>query len=141
VYDNTEYMLKNLLAYEQTSKKRGDLTRYADIMDSLIDTVEDVAVLTKAGVITNLLGSDERLVQMWNDMCINVVIRPSRAWVDLSNDVWDHYKTCWRHWAVEFIDTYFSRPWYSVSLIVGFFLLGSSIAQAILTGLDYKSTH
>ena len=52
----------------------GEFAKYAVIMDSTIDTAEDLAILTKAGVIVNHLGSDQKLVNMWNNMSESVTI-------------------------------------------------------------------
>ena len=71
-------VLRNLLAHviEQTSKIRDELTMYVVIIDMLIDTKEDLAISTRQEVIENHLENDERLVEMWNDMCVNVSTRP-----------------------------------------------------------------
>ena len=73
-------------------RQEGDFTKYAVIMDSLIDTPEDVAILTKADVIENHLGSDEKLLKMWNDMCITVSDRPCQDWDNMIEDVLDDYE-------------------------------------------------
>ena len=142
VTDRTEDVLRNLLAHEQTSKASGEFTKYVVIMDSLIDTPEDVAILTKAQVIENHLGSDEKLLKMWNDMCTNIDIRTCERWDNLIVDVLHHYESPWRPMYVEFREKYFSRPWLAISLLVGFLLLLMSILQ---TGYGiaayYQSSH
>ena len=103
VNDRTEDVLRNLVAHEQTSKSSGDFTKYVAIMDSLIDTPEDVAILTKAQVIENYLGSDEKLVEMWNNMCTNVDIRACKKWDDMTHDVLDDYENRGRSMAMRSI--------------------------------------
>ena len=137
VNDRTEDVLRNLVAHEQTSKSSGDFTKYVAIMDSLIDTPEDVAILTKAQVIENHLGNDERLVEMWNDMCINVSTRPCQRWKALTLDVMEHYRNPWRPIYVEFRAKYFSKPWLWISVITAFLLLSVSILQTSYTILAY----
>ena len=129
VKDRTEDMLRNLLAYEQTSKANSEFTKYVSIMDSLIDTPEDVAILTKAQVIENHLGSDEKLLKMWNDMCTNIDIRPCERWDEMIRDVLDDYENPDHAMYAEFREKYLSRPWLAISLLVGFLLLLMSILQ------------
>ena len=137
VYNGTEDVLRNLLAHEQTSTIRGEFTKYAVIMDSLIDTPEDVAILTKAGVLENHLGSDERLVKLWNDMCITVWNRPCEKWDNMIRDILHHYENPWRPMYVEFREKYFSRPWLTISLLVAFLLLLFSLLQTGYTIAGY----
>ena len=62
------------------------------IMDSLIDTQEDIAILTRAKVLENHLGSDERLVQMWNEMCINICDGAyPEEFKSMINEIMEHY--------------------------------------------------
>ena len=55
VEDNTEAVLRNLIAHEQISKEIFDFTIYAIIMNLLIATPEDITILTKAKVLENYL--------------------------------------------------------------------------------------
>ena len=70
MYDSTKDVMRSLIAHEQISK---EIFIYAMIMTLLIATQEDIAILTEAKVLENCLESDEKLVQMWRDMCTNVV--------------------------------------------------------------------
>ena len=137
VHNGTEDVLRNLLAHEQTSTIRGEFTKYAVIMDSLIDTPEDVAILTKAQVIENYLGSDEKLVEMWNNMCTNIVIRSCGRWDNMKCNVMQHYHSPWRSMYVEFREKYFSRPWLTASVIAGVLLLLVTLVQIVYTILSY----
>ena len=62
-----------------------------------------VAILTKAQVIENYLGSDEKLVEMWNNMCTNVHIRACQRWDDMTHDVLDDYENRGRSMAMRSI--------------------------------------
>ena len=44
---------------------------YAVLMEELIDTKVDLAILEKAKVIENNVGTDQSLVGMWKNMCID----------------------------------------------------------------------
>ena len=106
-------------------------------MDSLIDTPEDVAILTKAEVIENHLGSDEKLLKMWNNMCINVSDGPCEIWDGMIRDILHHYHSDWRAMYVEFREKYFSKPWLTISLFAGFLLLLVSLVQTGYTVAGY----
>ena len=137
VYDGTEDVLRNLLAYEQTFKDGGEFTIYVAIMDSLIDTQEDLAILTKAKVIQNHLGSDEKLLQMWNNMCTNVYYDPCKEWEEMIQEINGHNSTRWRRLYTEFHQMYLSRPWLMASVIAAFLLLLASIFQTVYSILAY----
>ena len=137
VYDKTEDVLRNLLAYEQTSKDGGEFTKYVVIMDSLIDTPEDVAILTKAEVIENHLGSDEKLLKLWNDMCFTVSDRRCDHWDRMIHEILHHYHTRWRTYYVELREKYFSRPWPTISLLSAFLLLLFTSVQTGYTVAGY----
>ena len=137
VYNKTEDVLRNLLAYEQTSKDGGEFTKYVVIMDSLIDTPEDVAILTKAEVIENHLGSDEKLLKLWNDMCFTVSDRRCDHWDRMIHEILHHYHTRWRTYYVELREKYFSRPWPTISLLSAFLLLLFTSVQTGYTVAGY----
>eukprot|EP00250_Pteridium_aquilinum_P012442 c20730_g1_i1 orf=293-1801(+) len=137
IFDETEDILRNLIAYELTSKVGGELCGYAVIMDSLIDTVEDLAILTRAGVLQNHLGSDERLLRMWNEMCINISEHSSERWEVMIGAIMTHYNSNWRIMYVEFYSKFFSRPWLWLSTVAAILLLGMSALQTIYSVLSY----
>ena len=137
VHNGTEDVLRNLLAYEQTSKAGGEFTMYAVIMDSLIDTPEDLAILTKARVIDNHLGDDKSLVKMWNKLCTNIVIRSCGRWDNMKCNVMQHYHSPWRSMYVEFREKYFSRPWLTASVIAAVLVLIFTLVQTVYTILGY----
>lgn len=140
IYDETEDILRNLIAYELTSKAGGEFCGYAIIMDSLIDTSEDLAIMYRAGVLENHLGSDERLLRMWNEMCINISESYSERWEKMTKAILMHYKSNWRVMYVEFYSKFFSRPWLWLSTLAAVLLLIMSALQTVYTVAGfYKS--
>ena len=138
VYEGTEDVLRNLIAYEQASKEGGEFTMYVVIMDSLIDTTEDLAILTKARVIVNHLGSDQKLVKMWNKMCKNVVtIRSCKRLDDMTHNILKHYREPLRSMYVEFREKFFSRPWLTASVISAILLLVLTLLQTVYAIVGY----
>ena len=137
VYEGTENVLRNLLAYEQTSKEGCEFAKYVVIMDSLIYTTEDLAILMKAGVIVNHLGSDQKLANMWNNMCENVTIRSCGRWDKMTCEVLHDYENPWRRMYVEFHEKFFSRPWLTTSVIDAILILILTLLQTVYTILGY----
>ena len=67
---DTQCLLKNVMAFElfyyPTDTK---LCHYAQLMDRLIDTTEDVDFLVEKEIIINRLGDAESIVKMFNGIC------------------------------------------------------------------------
>ena len=134
VEDNTEAVLRNLIAQEQISKEIFDFTIYAIIMNLLIATPEDITILTQAKVLENKLESDEKLVQMWRDMCTNVVGCSSVVIKALH----EHCATThWHNLYAEFHEKYFSRPWLWIKVLAAILLLTFTLLQTIFSILGY----
>lgn len=137
VFDETEDILRNLVAYELTSKAGGELCGYAIIMDSLIDTAEDLSILYRAGVLENHLGSDERLLRMWNEMCINISESSCERWEVMTQAIIMHYKSNWRVMYVEFYSKFLSKPWLWLSTTAAVLLIVMSALQTIYSVAAY----
>ncbi|PWA70633.1 hypothetical protein CTI12_AA133070 [Artemisia annua] len=69
----TELVLRNLIAYEQSSMVDPYVTSYAMAMDMLIDTKEDIDKLIESKVLINHLGSNEEATNMINKLCKELV--------------------------------------------------------------------
>ncbi|XP_059631076.1 UPF0481 protein At3g47200-like [Cornus florida] len=78
INDETECLLRNLIAYEQYQQNgRGKyVTDYATLMDCLINSEKDVEELCSRGIFKNRLANDEALSDMFNELCRNVVVNP-----------------------------------------------------------------
>lgn len=65
----TEVLLRNLVALEYNDASRGTaVMRYVGIMDSLIQTPEDVRVLRRHHIIATDTVADECIAKMWKDL-------------------------------------------------------------------------
>ncbi|XP_073121126.1 putative UPF0481 protein At3g02645 [Henckelia pumila] len=70
---NTEVAIRNLIAYEScTATGPSVLTRYAELVNGIIDTEEDAKVLREKGIILNHLKSDEDVASLCNGMTKSV---------------------------------------------------------------------
>jgi len=64
--DNSEVLLRNLLAYEDCLAPECTVfTRYVELMSGILDTKEDVKILRDSGIVLNRLKSDEEAANLW----------------------------------------------------------------------------
>ncbi|KAM7508281.1 hypothetical protein LguiA_018734 [Lonicera macranthoides] len=66
--DNTEVMLRNLVAYEAAISNSGlEFAHYMDLMSGIINTAEDAKMLTEKGIIKGELTT-QKIVDLFNGM-------------------------------------------------------------------------
>ncbi|XP_042482053.1 putative UPF0481 protein At3g02645 [Macadamia integrifolia] len=75
IWDETELILRNLIAFEQGETCIEYFTAYTAFMDGLIDTARDVELLEQKGIIINNIGSREDVVTLFNNLNKHVVLR------------------------------------------------------------------
>ncbi|OMO96242.1 hypothetical protein COLO4_15416 [Corchorus olitorius] len=68
VYQDTECIFRNLIAFEQFNKGPTPVTDYTRLMNCLIVDEDDVTMLSQGGIITNYLGSNEDVASMFNKL-------------------------------------------------------------------------
>ncbi|XP_057839303.1 putative UPF0481 protein At3g02645 isoform X3 [Cryptomeria japonica] len=69
VDDRSEVILRNLIALEICSQeKQKPITRYAILMNDLVDRSRDVEILRLEDIITGKLGTDDEISKLWNSM-------------------------------------------------------------------------
>ncbi|KAG2700230.1 hypothetical protein I3760_07G222100 [Carya illinoinensis] len=94
--DNSEVVLRNLVAYEACiAPEVMVVTRYAELMNGIVDTKEDVKILREAGIIVNRLKSDAEVTTLCNGITKSV----SLTKVPILDK------------AIEGANTYYSRSW------------------------------
>ncbi|KAJ4749000.1 hypothetical protein LUZ62_083405 [Rhynchospora pubera] len=136
---NKKALLTNLVALER-HKTWGDqtVTSYVALMDSLINTKEDVALLQHAGVIHNMLSSHQEAAVFFNRLGDGTSFDTmNHHFAKLFRNVQLYYDSNWnRSWA-RLIHDYFNSPWAVISVIAGMILLGLSALQTFYTVYPY----
>jgi len=119
----TECVLRNLIAYEQCHYPNEPyICNYVSLIDSLIQTKDDVEWLVEKEIVVHELGSDEELTTLVNSLCKHVVTNSS-CYYQLIEDLNEHYNNEWKKAMGTLRWVYFRDPWRSSSTIVGITIL------------------
>jgi len=71
----SDMKLMNIVVYEQCDCPSSPyITEYIKIIDFLINTGKDVNILVEKKIIVNLLGDDDALATMVNNLCSNITM-------------------------------------------------------------------
>ncbi|KAG6641026.1 UPF0481 protein At3g47200-like [Carya illinoinensis] len=112
VDDSTKSLLLNMVAYETCPDSPNDsgVTSYVCLMDTLIDTVEDVKVLRSNSVLLNVLGSDQQVADLFNGIANDLVPNPD-TYSQVKALMEKHYKNRVNIWIADWLHTHFRSPW------------------------------
>ncbi|MCL7025104.1 hypothetical protein MKW94_005249 [Papaver nudicaule] len=122
IHDGTDQLFRNLIACEQ--------------MDFLITTPDDVQVLRKKGIITNYLGCDENVSNMFNKLSIEVYNGGGYYSAHIRN-INKFYKKRRHIWKATLKREYFNSPWAIVSVLAAVLLIAFTIISTIFGILAY----
>ena len=111
VDDSTGPKFLNLIAYEMCPDFNNDygVPSYISFLDSLIDEANDVKELRKAGIIYNLLGSDDEVTQLFNEIGTDLVPN-NKIYSDFRSRIQKYYKNKVKTWISQAIHDHFSSP-------------------------------
>ncbi|KAF5464927.1 hypothetical protein F2P56_014964 [Juglans regia] len=135
IEDETETLLRNLIAYEQYSPHTDIdyVTDYACFMDDLINSPKDVELLGQNEIIENWLGDDEFASSMFNKLCHHVVSDYPPSTYQTSIDINNHCAKRRNVWMATLRHNYFNSPWASLSVLAAILLLGLTIIQTVFS--------
>ncbi|KAI3922194.1 hypothetical protein MKX01_005883 [Papaver californicum] len=137
IQDKTDLLFRNIIAYEQCSDGRDMyMTSYAFLMDSLIDSAQDVEMLRNKGIITNILGSDEDVSNLFNKLCCELII-DNFYYFQLRDQVNDYYKRRRHFWKAIVKRDYCNNPCQVLSLVAGFLLIVLTFTGAVFAILSF----
>ncbi|KAF7852058.1 hypothetical protein BT93_L0586 [Corymbia citriodora subsp. variegata] len=143
VHEWTKPYFRNMIAYEQGHHDEKYISSYAILMDSLIDTPEDIDILTSCGILENQLGSMDD-VALFNTM-YKETMRDSSEFVyssqcqslnAYSRNQWHQWKAAWYRSRVTLQRDYFSNPWSGISVVAAIILLVLTLFQSACSFLD-----
>ncbi|XP_050245194.1 UPF0481 protein At3g47200-like isoform X2 [Quercus robur] len=138
VDDSTGPMFFNLIAYEMCPDFENDfgITSYIYFLDSLIDEQKDVIDLRNAGILHNLLGSDQEVADVFNEIGTDLVPNLD-IYRDVRVQIQKYYKMQKKMKISPVIHTHFSSPWTVIAFVAAFFALGLTVVQTVYSILAY----
>ncbi|XP_041024008.1 UPF0481 protein At3g47200-like [Juglans microcarpa x Juglans regia] len=128
--DSTKSLLLNMVAYETCPDAPDDfgVTSYVCLMDTLIDTAEDVKVLRSNGVLLNFLGSDQQVADLFNEIANDLVPNPD-TYSQVKALMEKHYKNRVNIWIADWLHRHFSSPWAILAFVVAVFAITLTCLQ------------
>ena len=130
INDTVAIATLNVMAYEMCPdfENEYEVSSFIEFLDSVVDNAEDVKELRKAGIIVNMLGSDEEVAQLFNSFSSDLVV-PQR-YETVRREIELQYSHAWRTWIAQLIHTHFTSPWTICAFLAAILAL---FLSAILT--------
>ncbi|CAL5418388.1 unnamed protein product [Camellia sinensis] len=137
IYDDTEPLLRNLIAFEQCCPNvPRHISSYGFFMDTLINSAQDVELLEKAEILHNYLGTSQDVSDLFNNICKEVVV--GRFYFEKTcEDAGNHCRKLWPRFLASFRRDYFANPWTGIAVVAAIIIFGLTIVQSIYTVLPY----
>ncbi|KAK9141656.1 hypothetical protein Syun_011056 [Stephania yunnanensis] len=134
VVDQTEPLFRNMIAYEQCYGERSNMVDYFTLLDGLINSPSDVALLKRKGIIENWLGDDEEVSKMVNKMGKNVYVSSEDfQYNDLYKQLNDYYKIRCHKWKATLKQDYFNSPWSLIAFLAALAVLICTVIQTLFS--------
>ncbi|CAL4992615.1 unnamed protein product [Urochloa decumbens] len=140
LYDYSESLLRNLIAFEQTYPfTPGHFTAYAIFMDCLVTSPEDMRLLHHSGVLVNQMNGGERdAVGFFGRLCHEAHLASDRNYLSsVIGDINRYQMAMWPRWRTALVRSYFSNPWAAISLAAAVFLLALTVLQSFFAAYAY----
>ncbi|XP_031500891.1 putative UPF0481 protein At3g02645 [Nymphaea colorata] len=135
--DYTAPIYMNLIAFERMHLNPSELhkvTTYIAFMYNLIDTAEDVSLLSSQGVLRNQLGSDEDAAAVFNNLADGITYWPDD---DLQEQLRAYVASDWNAARANLKHHYFKNPWSILSVFAAIVLLILTFFVAVFAVLEY----
>jgi hypothetical protein len=140
--DKSGTLLSNLLAFEQSCPALGNaMASYVYFMSRLISVPDDVALLSRKGVIVHQLHSDEEVATLFTRLFEYVVFdfTGDHYLRSLCQTMEAYYQNRVNRWMSWLRHNHFGNPWLGFAALVSVIMVFCSIGQTILAFLSYMS--
>ena len=129
--DWTEVITRNIMALEQTRYiEAAYFTDYLFLMDSLINTREDVDLLCDNKILVNYLGDNNAAKSMINNLNKGIEwIAVRNDYIHLYSELNGFYENPWHKRQATLKREYFSTPWRGASTVAAIVLLVLTFIQ------------
>ncbi|VAH70665.1 UPF0481 protein At3g47200-like [Triticum dicoccoides] len=140
--ENTNYILRNVLAYEQSyirTATSGYVTAYVVFMSQLLGSPEDVALLSRRGVIEHHLGNDAEVCDLFRRLAEGLVFDPSSEHYlnAVGVKLGEHCRSRLNRWGAWVLRHRLANPWLAVAWLFGAMAVLGTIIQTIIAVLEY----
>lgn len=141
VSGETEFLLRNLMAYEQLSL--GDdcqlhVTDYAFFMHCLIRSTKDIELLRQKGIISNYLRGDNNIYLMFDGLGKNFFRSSEFLYSSVFERLNSHCGRRYNKWIANLRRNYFNSPWSVIKFAAASALLLLTLAQTVFSILSYE---
>jgi len=133
IYDGTEIIFRNIMAYEQCQLlDEITFTQYVAILDFLINTEKDVNLLVDKKIIVNWTGDSTKVVTMINNLSSDLMLPYfHQHYFSLCNSLNDFYENPRNKYKAIFVHEYFNTPWKIASTTAAIMLIFLTFIQAV----------
>lgn len=141
VSGKTESLLRNVMAYEQLrldDDHSKHVTDYAFFMHCLIRSTKDIEILRRSGIISNYLGGDENILQMFDRLGTNFLRSSEFCYSDEFESLTRHCGRRHKKWMAKLRRNYFNSPWSMVKFLAATLLLLLTLTQTVFSVLSFK---
>ncbi|GLU16561.1 hypothetical protein SLE2022_329900 [Rubroshorea leprosula] len=131
IHPTTETIFRNLISFEQCYPFHPPkVTCYAKLLNGLVDTPEDVDLLSRDDIFNNWLSAED--VSHFVNRLHNGTNMDRLYYAQLCSDVRDYCQRWWPKWRAFYIHNYFTKPWAIISQAFAITILVLTILQVIL---------
>ncbi|XP_024031306.1 uncharacterized protein LOC21400615, partial [Morus notabilis] len=132
IQETTETVFRNLISLEQCCPNyEPKITSYAVLLDNLINTKDDVEILSKNRAIDLWLNL-EQATKSFSNLYIDTYLKES-FYIKLTRDVDTWCQASWNKHRRSLVRDYFKHPWTLISVIAASIALILSFLQTLYT--------
>ncbi|CAL5025116.1 unnamed protein product [Urochloa decumbens] len=142
VDEYTEFLFRNLIAFEQTCPQFGDdFTAYTVFLSQLVSMPEDVTILGQKGIIVHHLDCDATVSDLFTMLSKDVVFDFNCNYYlkTLCQKLEAHYQSNLNRWMAWLWLNHFSNPWLGLGAIATAIVLFCTIVQTVYGILAYMN--
>ncbi|XP_052176584.1 UPF0481 protein At3g47200-like [Diospyros lotus] len=136
IHEGTKSLLLNLLAFENCdSSSNFGVSSYVWFMDTLIDQAEDVKELRSKGIILNLLGNDNEVAKLFNEISEHLLCN-DRVFGTIRESLEKFDKSSSKLWLTECLHNHFRSPWAIIAFLAAIVVVCLTITQTVFSAIQ-----
>ncbi|GAA0160503.1 hypothetical protein LIER_39052 [Lithospermum erythrorhizon] len=127
----TELKAKGIYILPNSNDSYGNITFHDNLLYATIKlpTPEDAEELQNNGVIINMMGNDQDVLDAYNKIYTFRIIC-TVEFGQVCKSIQEHYSNKARTWLAEFLHTYFRSPWSAITLFASILIILLTLIQA-----------